>query len=292
MANRAYLYSCAVDPAVDADTPLRGIAEFAYDIPMIFRLLLSEQTRKIPSRIWEDRIALVGTWDGAVERTLAVLDLVAAGEVHERAAFEHELAAVRTALAPERRGQFLVLEVVEILALDEDPERELDDLIRLQPAIAELAQRAIDGLEDEWLANLRASWAEQLCGGNWSEVLYFNFGTATPRYEVDVDVALLTAEGLVIAIPLCTPLTGLYSGAHGRASDGYFDLHIVAVAGGTMTTMVRERIAPATAAKVHVCITIVGNGATRVEAYDNDLDGRELGHWENMTVPVRGHTAS
>ena len=51
MANRSYLYSCNVIPgpdAVEQGRKLVGISEYRFDIPIVFKLLLSGSPRTCP----------------------------------------------------------------------------------------------------------------------------------------------------------------------------------------------------------------------------------------------------
>jgi len=70
MANRCYLYSTNSVPgsAAAEDRHVVGISEFGHDIPLGFKLLLSENPRPCSSLIFEgtDEIALVGDYEAGV----------------------------------------------------------------------------------------------------------------------------------------------------------------------------------------------------------------------------------
>lgn len=70
MANRSYLYSCNVIPGDNVEgEKLIGISEWDYDIPLIFKILVSCNTQACKSSIWEfdDKIALVADYDSGVK---------------------------------------------------------------------------------------------------------------------------------------------------------------------------------------------------------------------------------
>jgi len=65
MANRSYLYASdhlPGSPEWETKHELHGIAEWNYDIPLTFKLLLSGNPRPVKSSIWdtEEKIALAG----------------------------------------------------------------------------------------------------------------------------------------------------------------------------------------------------------------------------------------
>jgi len=70
MANRSYLYSCDITPDEQDKTHLNGIAEWNYDIPIVFKLLLSGGPKICRSSIWslDKKIALVGDYDEGVNK--------------------------------------------------------------------------------------------------------------------------------------------------------------------------------------------------------------------------------
>ena len=66
MANRSYLYSSDVVPGYNetGKKELIGISEWDYDIPLVYKLLLTGAPRMCKSSIWDvsDDIALVGDY--------------------------------------------------------------------------------------------------------------------------------------------------------------------------------------------------------------------------------------
>ena len=70
MANRSYLYSTNIKPRMDGENcKITGISEFAYEIPIIHRILISCEMEACESSIWErdDKIALIGDYSEGVE---------------------------------------------------------------------------------------------------------------------------------------------------------------------------------------------------------------------------------
>lgn len=163
MANRSYLYSVDALPVAGADEkPLVvGIAEWNYDIPLAFRLLVSAHPRKCRSLIWEypDEIAIAGDYDQGVARLLDYLDGMNQSGI---AALRDEARAFLN--ADENKRRYFVLECGEIYEMDAEPlidqnERLLAELLELGSSIPKP-----DKTEDIHTLGL----------GNWSNVLYYD----------------------------------------------------------------------------------------------------------------------
>jgi hypothetical protein len=81
MANRSYLYATDQIPSPDTtprDGEVIGIAEWSYDIPLAFKLLLTGEPRLANSWIWQTPqiIAIVGDYDSGVARLLAEVEKI------------------------------------------------------------------------------------------------------------------------------------------------------------------------------------------------------------------------
>ncbi|MBA4719790.1 MAG: hypothetical protein H2067_01590 [Alcanivorax sp.] len=189
MANRSYLYATDRIPsrAQDQSKPVvRGLSEWAYAIPLSYRLLVSADTVICPSMIWEldDDVALAGDYDKGVKRLrdfLARIDWPEARELVEQAeAF---------LLAPENRADHVMLEAAEVLTmgdqpvaessrallagladLDEEMERTLRHLNQVKPSAPGPLARMLGLKPADPLAPVR-----ELGLGYWSNVLYFDF---------------------------------------------------------------------------------------------------------------------
>jgi len=121
MANRSYLYSTQHAPEAGAKTSARkmvGIAEWDYDIPLVFKILLSAHPRTCASSIWRnaDEIALMGDYDGGVKNLQGFLSKI---QIPAAQALIAE--AIAFLQRPENRGKYLVLECGEIFDMEETP---------------------------------------------------------------------------------------------------------------------------------------------------------------------------
>ena len=81
VANRSYLYSTNVMPGPNAKVNGRrliGISEWSYDIPIVFKLLLSGNPKTCLSSIWDNQeeIALVGDYASGVKNLEGFLSKV------------------------------------------------------------------------------------------------------------------------------------------------------------------------------------------------------------------------
>lgn len=122
MANRSYLYSTNIVPGPDAEAQGRkliGISEYNYDIPIVFKLLLSGNPRTCPSSIWDcnDDIALLGDYDAGLANLEAFL-----AQIQTPAAQPLIAEALEFLRKPENHNPYFVLECGEIFEMsDPDP---------------------------------------------------------------------------------------------------------------------------------------------------------------------------
>ena len=140
MANRSYLYSTNIAPGPDAvaqGRKLIGISEYAYDIPIVFKLLLSGNTRTCPSSIWDEDgdTALLGDYDAGVANLQAFF-----AQIKEPAAQSMMAEALEFLRRPENRNPFFVLECGEIFEMGDMPDEQqnqrlLGQIQNLQPEI-------------------------------------------------------------------------------------------------------------------------------------------------------------
>jgi hypothetical protein len=161
MANRSYLYSADALPTAGADKKPRvvGIAEWNYDIPLAFRLLLSAHPRKCRSVIWDfpDEIALAGDYEQGVTRLLSYLDRIEQPEIAELRDEAREFLAAN-------KRRYFILECGEIFDMDSEPLAAQND--RLLSAVLELVS--------DFPSLAIAEDVNSLGLGNWSNVLYFD----------------------------------------------------------------------------------------------------------------------
>ena len=194
MANRSYLYSSDVDPGYNKTDKkeLIGISEWDYDIPFVYKLLLTGETRMCKSSIWDvsNDIALVGDYLQGVERLKGFfrrIDFPSAQPLlHEATNFLEK---------KENRRNFFVLECGEIFDMSSQPIHEQN--LRLLEEIKNIdadVEKVLSGLNSlkksepkELFANLfggRACKSDikndaidsiyALGLGNWTNVLYYD----------------------------------------------------------------------------------------------------------------------
>ena len=140
MANRSYLYSTNIAPgpdAVDQGRKLIGISEYNYDIPIVFKLLLSGNPRTCPSSIWDcdDDIALLGDYDAGLANLEAFL-----AQIQSPAAQPMIAQALEFLRKPENQNPYFVLECGEIFEMQDPGPGEqnlqlLHSIQNLQPEI-------------------------------------------------------------------------------------------------------------------------------------------------------------
>ena len=116
---------------------LVGISEYRYDIPIVFKLLLSGSPRTCPSSIWDcdDDIALLGDYGAGLSRLEAFL-----AQIKTPAAQPLMEEALEFLRKPENQNPYFVLECGEIFEMS-DPEpgsqnlQLLHSIQNLQPEI-------------------------------------------------------------------------------------------------------------------------------------------------------------
>jgi hypothetical protein len=184
MANRSYLYSIDAVPYSDANPRrVRGLAEWRYDIPLAFLLLVSANPRACRSMIWnsEDPIAIIGDFKPGFERLSAFLAKAPSASL-KSAADE----AIRFLSDPKLLQPLILLECGEIYDLEGDNWVEQN-----QTLLEEI--KANDGEIDALWAKARG-WAAAMPSSGaaktedqkltsvigldgWSTILYFDFPT-------------------------------------------------------------------------------------------------------------------
>lgn len=198
MANRSYLYSTNVIPGSDFKTEERefvGISEWNYDIPIVFKLLLSGSPITCRSSIWEmpDKIALVGDYENGVEKLKRFLAQISLPEAQPLIREALDFLALN-----ENRKKYFVLECGEIFDMGNEPIPEqnlqlLEDINKIEAeieiALSTLHPPSIEeprsqGFLAKMFGKKTAPTAPKvdhlqpvykLGLGNWSNVLYFDF---------------------------------------------------------------------------------------------------------------------
>lgn len=187
MANRSYLYSTEAfpgSPEWDETKALHGIAEFRYDIPLVFRILLTGNPMECRSSIWEapEKIALAGSYSRGVENLTRYLDRIA-----DPAARPLIDEAILFLSAPKQARKHFILECGEIFDLTRGSLAEKNSAL-----LAEIQEigAGIDHLPVPRPARAKPRLLSRLFGlrapdpleayyeiglGAWSEILYFDF---------------------------------------------------------------------------------------------------------------------
>lgn len=201
MANRSYLYSTNVIPGPSAKASGRkliGISEWNYDIPIVFKLLLSGNPKICPSSIWDnhEEIALIGDYASGVknlERFFSKIELPAAQNLIAE--------AIEFLNKKENQNQYFVLECGEIFDMGETPLLEqnlalLEQVNNLQHEVEQALQSLVPppvvppkpiGFISKLFGRTPESPSpapdvmKPIYGlglGNWSNTLYFDFTNA------------------------------------------------------------------------------------------------------------------
>lgn len=201
MANRSYLYSTNVMPGPSAKAngrKLIGISEWNYDIPIVFKLLISANPKICPSSIWDNQegIALIGDYASGVQNLEGFLSRIALPSAQPLIAEALEFLS-----KSENQNQYFVLECGEIFDMGDTPLQEqnlalFEQVQNLQPEIDMALQSLLPPSAEPpkpvgFLAKLFGRVSEppkqdhdpmqsiySLGLGNWSNILYFDFSNA------------------------------------------------------------------------------------------------------------------
>jgi hypothetical protein len=161
MANRSNLYAANTLPSAKGrPDPLMGISTHNWSIPLAHLLLVSFDTRIVPSMIWEERIGVAGDYERGAALLMDLLRVVGE-DAHEAQDFEKVVAETKAHLEKQRSKYFL-LEAGEILRGDREPlDESFDRLVEHHiPQLAAQAQAAIAGENEAWLTAARFRWRE------------------------------------------------------------------------------------------------------------------------------------
>ena len=184
MANRSYLFASPFMPGAGAapDDPQRvqGLSEYAYAIPLVYRILVSADVRLCTSMIWTvpEATALAGRCGAGIDRLAQFLSRIADPTV---APLKDQ--ALDFLARHADRGGYIVLECAEILDMGEAPlaaqaaallrgvqhiDAEIETtLAQLAPKKKNFWQRVLPPSQESIEAPLR-----ELGLGCWSDTLY------------------------------------------------------------------------------------------------------------------------
>jgi hypothetical protein len=177
MANRSHLFAANTLPTEDGHPdPVVGISEHNWSIPLAHLLLVSFDTRVVPSMIWGRRTGVAGDYDRGAALLMELLRVVGE-EVAEEQDFESVVAMTKAQL-DRQRAKYFLLEAGEILDLDDEPVEAATDRLVGQhiPSLAAQAEAAIAGENAEWLAVARGRWRENFYSF-YNDTLFYSFET-------------------------------------------------------------------------------------------------------------------
>lgn len=175
MANRSHLYAADTLPsAAGRPDPVVGISEHNWSIPLAHLLLVSFDTRPVPSMIWERQFGVAGDYERGTALLVDLLRVVGE-DVEDEQDFVKVVATTKAQLEKQRCRYFL-LEAGEILFTEDEPlEESFDRLVGQHiPSLAAHAEAAIAGENDEWLAIARGRWRENFYSF-YNDTLYHSF---------------------------------------------------------------------------------------------------------------------
>lgn len=187
MANRSYLYSTndlPGSPAWSERKALNGVGEFRYDIPLVFKILLTGNPVACRSSIWEtpDKIALASDYAIGLQNLTRYLDRIT--DPAARPLIDESIGFLR---ANGQARKYFVLECGEIFDLTEGSLA--DKNLALLDEIQAMAT-GLDHLPVPLPANTTQGFVSRLLKlkapdplspyhemglGAWSEILYFDF---------------------------------------------------------------------------------------------------------------------
>jgi hypothetical protein len=203
MANRSLLFAASHLPAPGRPHPTTlGLAEFGYDIPIIFRALLSPAPQGCRSMIFEMEhdLAIGGLRDEGVARLEALRDALGPDHPNGQAL---DAALAFLARPQVRQFGFVVLEPLEILDLERRP---------LEASHADLLAQISALTPDALLAAARQRSDPGAWGADcWSHILsYDTQGAQMPDLD-PADGILFTNPAHLLrqapVLPACTELT-------------------------------------------------------------------------------------
>lgn len=210
MANRSYIYSTnqlpGAEPVGIRNEPI-GISEWNYDIPLVFKLLVSGNVAVSKSAIWPDAgaVALVGDYDEGVARLKSFLERIRLPEAQPLVQ-----GAIAFVEAEVNRRKYFLLEPGEILEMADEPLVEQNYRLRdsitnvdaeVESALAQLTVVAPAAPEPlGFLARLfgRKPQVPELAVdlsatvrsfglGNWSNTLYYELRNSSAPSEATVE---------------------------------------------------------------------------------------------------------
>lgn len=116
MANRSYIYARNSDLS-----NVIGVGEASYDIPLVFKLLVSENVQMVKSEIFEDDdlVALQGDYEGGLKRLYSFLDDLSSKKIVDDLELKGKIEKIKNFFAT-IDGEYFYLDCCEIYAMDDE----------------------------------------------------------------------------------------------------------------------------------------------------------------------------
>jgi hypothetical protein len=202
MANRSMLFAARALPAKPGETvPVLALGEFGWDIPTLYKLLVSAAPQKCRSVVFDQQgpFAIAGDRQGGLDRLLALRAKLPANAP----AIPSVDAAIAELSKPHIDHPYFLLEPGEILALGTG-----DMQADLQALFAEIqALRTDDMIALAKKSNEARHWATD----SWSSILYYEpAGSERPPIDRDETFLTTTPSHLLAnrsVLPHCAKLT-------------------------------------------------------------------------------------
>ncbi|NDV94111.1 hypothetical protein D0T84_04150 [Dysgonomonas sp. 521] len=194
MANRSYLYSIDFDVTQQKRTEqdkVLSISEWNYDIPISYKILLSVNTRKSHSLIWnyEHPIALTGDYEAGKNKLYEFLQRVYDLNLYDKEELQEIIKQTKEFLDREDRKQkYFFLECGEIYEMEDTPlEEQNDDLLEaildVEADINEFIN-VVEELNNE--IKVREEMLEEAKNASWIKKL-FSKKVGIPSLEKDIN---------------------------------------------------------------------------------------------------------
>jgi hypothetical protein len=195
MSNRAYLYSVNSIPTSDSvPDVIKGLSEYEYDIPIVYKILLGNEPEVCRSVIWRnEKAGLVADFRKGLNDLLLFLELFKKEEMDDPEMFEELYEETLKFLKnPKHTEKYVLLEVSEIFDMEEEPLDVLfKDLIFDIKFVANEAKSLVKLSANPKNPNvfftsklgefhdLKKDWDETLGIDCWSNILYYHFPKKT-----------------------------------------------------------------------------------------------------------------
>lgn len=116
MANRAYLYA-------QKGNEMIAISEYSYEIPIAYKILISQNTKRVRSKIFKSpfKIALRGDFQKGVEKLYAFLEELKKKDYFKENELEEKIKETKIFLEKHNGCDYFYLEGAEIYSYDSKP---------------------------------------------------------------------------------------------------------------------------------------------------------------------------